>query len=174
MINSFLKRLAWLVRFLCGAAFLSVFSVNLLRIVLRNILGTTWFWIDGFSRLTFIWMIFLGATALYAADDHLVMDFLLDRMHPAAKRILKLLTDFVFFGFSLVLVYYGSLVFVARLGIPYTYWNVPTGYAYLAVPVNGALMALYSLRKLVLRLKGSTEISVFSGSQPAESPRGMP
>ena len=174
MIDRMLKRLALAVQFLAGVAFVAVFSVNLMRIVLRNLIGTTWFWIDGFSRLAFIWMVFLGATALYAANDHLVMDFLLDRVQPAARRALKLFTDLVFFGFTLVLVYYGYLVFVARLGIPYTYWNVPTGYAYLAVPVNGVLMGLYSLRKLVQHIRGDEEGRGVSRNQSMNAPGGMP
>ena len=50
------------VQLLAGTAFLAVFLVNLLRILLRNVLGINWFWIDGFSRLAFIWTVFLGAT----------------------------------------------------------------------------------------------------------------
>ncbi len=30
------------------------FAVNILRILLRNFVGITWFWIPGFSRLVFI------------------------------------------------------------------------------------------------------------------------
>lgn len=174
MIDKILQRLALVVQLLTGVAFVSVFSVNLMRIVLRNVLGMTWFWIDGFSRLAFIWMVFLGTTALYAANDHLVMDFLLDRMRPAARRVLQLATDLVFFGFTLVLVYYGYLVFVARLGIPYTYWNVPTGYAYLAVPVNGALMCLYSLRNVVSHAKGAGLGLGSARKQSMNNPGGMP
>lgn len=174
MIDRTLRRMALVIQFLTGVAFVLVFSVNLLRIVLRNLFGTTWFWIDGFSRLSFIWMVFLGATALYAANDHLVMDFLLDKLGPAVRRILQVVTDLVFFGFTLVLVYYGSLVFVSRLGIPYTYWNVPTGYAYLAVPVNGLLMGLYCLRNLVLHARTGGTRQLHSQLPSLQVPGGMP
>jgi TRAP-type C4-dicarboxylate transport system permease small subunit len=131
-----------------------VFLVNLLRILLRNVLGINWFWIDGFSRLAFIWTVFLGATSLYATDDHLVMDFFVGRMKPAARRRLALLIHSVFLLFTLVLVYYGFLVFKNRLRIPYTYWNVPTGYAYLAVPACALVMFAFCLRKLRRRARG--------------------
>jgi TRAP-type C4-dicarboxylate transport system permease small subunit len=35
-----------------------------------------------------------------------------------------------------------------RMDIPYTGWEVPTGYAYLAVPVAAALIALTNLASL--------------------------
>lgn len=136
------------VQLLAGSAFAALFLVNLLRILLRNVLGVTWFWIDGFSRLCFVWAVFLGTTALYATDDHLVMDFFVGRMGAPARRRLAVAIELVFLLFVLALVYYGLLVFQIRLRIPYTYWNVPTGYAYLAVPVCGLLMLLFCLRKL--------------------------
>lgn len=154
MIDRIMKRTLKAVQLLAGTAFSALFAVNLLRILLRNVLGITWFWIDGFSRLSFIWTVFLGAAALYATDDHLVMDFFVGRMGAAARRRLALAINLVFLLFVLALVYYGFLVFKVRLRIPYTYWNVPTGYAYLAAPVSGILMLLFCLHKLAGLLAG--------------------
>lgn len=154
MIQKIMTRLLQGVRFLAGSAFTALFLVTLTRIVLRNLLGITWFWIDGFSRLSFIWTVFLGAAALYATDDHLVMDFFVGKMSAAARRRLALAINLVFLVFVAALIYYGFLVFKIRLRIPYTYWNVPTGYAYLAAPVCGILMLLFCLHKLALQARG--------------------
>jgi TRAP-type C4-dicarboxylate transport system permease small subunit len=154
MIDRLMKRLLQAVQLLAGTAFTALFVVTLLRILLRNVIGISWFWIDGFSRLSFIWTVFLGASSLYATDDHLVMDFFVGKMNATARKRLALAINLVFLLFVLALIYYGFLVFKVRLRIPYTYWNVPTGYAYLAAPVCGILMLLFCLQKLAHHVRG--------------------
>lgn len=142
---------AWLlkgVQISAGISFTLLFGVNILRILLRNFFGITWFWIPGFSRLVFIWTVFLATTSLYVTDDHLIMDFFINKLAPDRKRKLYILINFVFLVFVLVLITYGYLVFQVRMRVPYTSWNFPTGYAYLAVPVCGILLLFFCLNKL--------------------------
>jgi TRAP-type C4-dicarboxylate transport system permease small subunit len=148
MIDTIMKRLLRTVQFLAGLLFTTVFAVSLTRILLRNLVGITWFWIDGFSRLTFIWTVFLGATALYATDDHLMMPYFVAKMKPETKKYLSIVINLTFLVLAVVLLTYGSMVVKVRMRIPYTAWNFPTGYAYLAAPVCGFLMILFCLHKL--------------------------
>ncbi len=158
MIDKFMTRLLRAVQFMAGGLFAVVFLTNFVRILLRNLVGITWFWIDGFSRLIFIWTVFLGATALYATDDHLVMNYFVAKIKPKAKRKLDFIINLVFLVLAVVIIFYGLLVFKIRMRIPYTHWNVPTGYAYLAAPVCGLLMLIFCLYKLgqIFRGKEST------------------
>ena len=142
---------AWLLRGVqisAGMVFVMLFSVNILRILLRNFVGITWFWIPGFSRLVFIWTVFLGTAALYAAYDHLLMDFFVNKMRVETKRWLDIFINLIFLVFIVCLIVYGYMVFRVRMNVPYTSWNFPTGYAYLAVPVCGILMLAFCLNKL--------------------------
>jgi len=148
MVDKIMNRLLRVIQFCAGTLFLAVFSANILRIVLRNIVGITWFWIDGFSRLTFIWTVFLGATALYATDEHLMMNYFVARMRSEKKRRLDVFINLAFLVLALSMIFYGFLVFKVRMRIPYTSWNFPTGYAYLSTPVCGILMLLFCLNKL--------------------------
>jgi len=148
MIDAIFARLLRGVQISAGLFFMILFAVNILRILLRNFAGITWFWIPGFSRLVFIWTVFLGTTALYATDDHLLMDFFVNKMRSATRRRLDIFIHLVFLVFVVCLVVYGFMVFRVRMNIPYTSWNFPTGYAYLAVPVCGILMLIFCLNKL--------------------------
>jgi len=160
MIDKFMTRLLQAVEFLAGGLFTIVFLTNLVRILLRNLVGITWFWMDGFSRLTFIWTVFLGATVLYATDDHLVMNYFVAQIKPKAKRQLDFIINLVFLVLTVVIIFYGLLVFKVRMRIPYTHWNVPTGYAYLAAPVCGLLMLIFCLYKLGQIIRGKESASV--------------
>jgi TRAP-type C4-dicarboxylate transport system permease small subunit len=148
VIDRLFAKLLQGVQISAGIFFTLLFVVNILRILLRNFFGITWFWIPGFSRLVFIWTVFLATTALYVTDDHLIMDFFINKMQPGRKRKLQIVINFVFLVLVLVLITYGFMVFQVRMRVPYTSWNFPTGYAYLAVPVCGILMLVFCLNKL--------------------------
>ncbi len=141
-------RLLTCVQISTGIFFTVLLTVNIMRILLRNFFGVTWFWIPGFSRMIFIWTVFLGTTALYATDDHLIMDFFVSKMLPETKRKLQICIHLVFLVFVCFLIFYGFNVFQVRMRIPYTSWNFPTGYAYLAVPFCGTLLLFFCLNKL--------------------------
>jgi TRAP-type C4-dicarboxylate transport system permease small subunit len=147
-MDKLFTRLLTCVQISTGICFTALLILNILRILLRNFIGITWFWIPGFSRMVFIWTVFLGTTALYATDDHLIMDFFVNKMLPETKRKLSIIIHFVFLIFVCLLIIYGFYVFQVRMRIPYTSWNFPTGYAYLAVPVCGTLLLLFCLNKL--------------------------
>ena len=148
MIDGIFAGLLRGVQISAGLLFMMLFAVNILRILLRNFVGITWFWIPGFSRLVFIWTVFLGTAALYASDDHLLMDFFVNKMRSETKRWLDIFIHLVFLVFIVCLIVYGYMVFRVRMRVPYTSWNFPTGYAYLAVPVCAMLMLAFCLNKL--------------------------
>jgi len=112
----FLKRIELLV----GVLFITLFLLNILKISLRYFWGISWLWVPDFSRLVFIWAIFLGTSVLYA------------------RRAI----------FLFILIIEGFKVSIIRMRIPFDMWNIPTGYAYAAVPVCSAIMFVTTISKL--------------------------
>lgn len=149
------KRLVWILQRLAGLLFAGLFLVTVLNIALRNLGGITWLWIPGISRLLFIWTVFLGTASLYETEDHLIMDFLVNKMKESRRRKLNLVINCIFLAFSLILVIYGFIVVRVRMGIPFETWNFPTAYAYLAVPVSGVIMVFFCINKLRKLVKGA-------------------
>ena len=142
---------------LAGALFLMLFFLNILKITLRYFLGWAWLWVPDFSRLVFIWMVFLGATVLYARGAHLVIDFFLNRMEEAVKRWMNLLIDAGMTVFLIVLLLRGIDITRVRMRIPFDTWDFPTGYAYAAVPVCSAIMIAVSLSRMADLLRARRE-----------------
>jgi TRAP-type C4-dicarboxylate transport system permease small subunit len=131
-----------------GALFLILFVLNTLRIFLRYFLGIAWLWEPDFSRLLFIWIVFIGATVLYVGKGHLVIDFFLDRMRQNNRERMHFIIDLVTTLFLFVLVLKGIEVTRVRMRIPFDTWDLPTGYAYVAVPICGAIMILITLVRM--------------------------
>ena len=141
------KLMHWMQR-VAGLLFLLLFLLYGLKIVLRYFLGVSWLWVPDFSRLIFIWIVFLGASVLLGRNDHLLMDFFIARLKPRNR----LLTEMFIKGFEcvlfLIMVVVGTRMTDVRMGVPFDTWDFPTGYAYLAVPVAGALMLLFSIYRI--------------------------
>jgi TRAP-type C4-dicarboxylate transport system permease small subunit len=131
-----------------GALFLALFLLNMLRIFLRYFLGVAWLWEPDFSRLLFIWIIFIGATVLYVGKGHLVVDYFLNRMRPKNQAFMHLMIDLMTVIFLGVLVLKGIEVTKVRMRIPFDTWDLPTGYAYMAVPICGAVMIIVTLVRM--------------------------
>ena len=145
---------SWIVRavgsleWFTGTLFLALFLLNILRIFLRYFLGVAWLWEPDFSRLLFIWIVFIGATVLYLGKGHLVVDYFLDRMKSNTRKRMHFMIDLVTAIFLVVLVLKGIEVTKVRMRIPFDTWDLPTGYAYIAVPICGAIMIIVTLVRM--------------------------
>ena len=145
---------SWMVRavgsleWFTGTLFLALFLLNILRIFLRYFLGVAWLWEPDFSRLLFIWIVFIGATVLYVGKGHLMVDFFLTRMQPKTRERMRFMIDLMTAIFLVVLVLKGIEVTKVRMRIPFDTWDLPTGYAYMAVPICSAIMIIVTLVRM--------------------------
>lgn len=145
MVDYMVKKIEWLV----GILFVTLFLLNILRIGLRYFWGVSWLWVPDFSRLIFIWAIFLGASVLYARREHLEMDFFVNRMKESMWEKLSLFIDLSMTIFFIILIFEGFKISKIRMRIPFDMWDIPTGYAYAAVPICSALMFIMTINKLI-------------------------
>lgn len=150
---------SWIVRavgrleWFTGTLFLALFLLNILRIFLRYFLGVAWLWEPDFSRLLFIWIVFIGATVLYAGKGHLVVDYFLNRLQLKTREHMHFMIDLMTVIFLVVLVLKGIEVTKVRMRIPFDTWDLPTGYAYIAVPICGAIMIIVTLVRMAEYLR---------------------
>jgi TRAP-type C4-dicarboxylate transport system permease small subunit len=138
------ESLEWFV----GGLFLALFLLNILRIALRYFFGVAWLWEPDFSRLLFIWIVFIGATVLYVGKGHLAVDYFLNRMSSQNRERTHFIIDLVTAIFLGTLVLKGIEVTKVRMRIPFDTWDLPTGYAYMAVPICGAIMIIVALVRI--------------------------
>ena len=124
--------------------FLALFALNILRIGMRYIWGTSWIWIPDFSRFLFIWIVFLGAAVLVGKNEHLLMDFFLGKMKPRTRRIMETIIQIGQIPLFSIMLVSGIKITRVRMRIPFDTWDFPSGWAYLAVPVSAVLMIFFS------------------------------
>ena len=131
-----------------GAILIAIFFLNLYQVGGRYLLGVGAVWIPDLTRLLFIWMVFLGTALMHQRKRHLVIDFLLVRFPRPTRRTIEALIAIGMLGLAGVMAVVGWRIMQIRMDIPYTGLEIPTGYAYLAVPVAAVLIALVSLVNL--------------------------
>lgn len=152
-MKKILDALAATLEWTVAGLFATLFLVTLLNIVLRNLGGIAWLWIPGFSRLVFIWLVFLGIAAAYRRGEHLKVDFFLHSLPRVTGAWVSFAIHLALLPFFALLLRYGLQVAEVRMRIPFDTWDVPTGYAYFAVPVSAVALLLFGLERLRALMK---------------------
>ena len=137
-----------------GVALLAIFFLNMYQVGGRYLFGVGAVWIPDVTRLLFIWMVFLGTALMHLRRGHLVIDFVQVRLPDRLRHATEALISASMLALAGLLVVVGWRIMQIRMDIPYTGWEIPTGYAYLAVPVAASLIGLTSLADLWERLQG--------------------
>ena len=128
-----------------GTALMAIFLLNVYQVGGRYLFGVGAVWIPDVTRLLMIWMVFLGTALLHLRGRHLVIDFIQVRLPARTRRATELAITVAMLGMACILLRAGWSIMQIRMDIPYTGWEVPTGYAYLAVPVGALLIGLTSV-----------------------------
>lgn len=131
-----------------GTALLVIFLLNMYQVGGRYLFRAGAVWIPDVTRFLFIWMVFLGMALMHLRGKHLVIDYVQVRMPPRVRRLTEGTICGAMLGMACILLVVGWRIMMIRMDIPYTGWEVPTGYAYLAVPVAAVLIGLISLGNL--------------------------
>lgn len=137
-----------------GLILLALFAVNIAQILVRPVFGG-WIWVNDLSRLLVTWVIMIGASAAFGLKEHLVVDFLADRLPSRLRTATAFLIRGIEIGIGFILLVSGAVVAMSRMNIQYIQLGIPTGYAYLAVPFLGFFMVLFGL---LLRTRGVTHL----------------
>ena len=137
-----------------GIGLLAIFFLNMYQVGGRYLFGIGAVWIPDVTRFLFIWMVFLGTALMHLRRGHLVIDFVEVRLPIRLRRATEALISGSMLAMACLLVVVGWRIAGIRMDIPYTGWEVPTGYAYIAVPAAAVLIGLASLADLCDLLQG--------------------
>lgn len=135
--------LGWVVTALMGLAVLNV----LWQVFTRYVLASPSPYTDELARFLLIWIGLLGASYAAGKRMHLAIDLLPLRLSGRAHHLLGLVIDGAIFLFALAVMVFGGLRLVSltlMLEQTSAALRVPLGHVYLALPLSGALIMLYS------------------------------
>jgi len=145
------RALDWLERalmVLCGALCFG-FSLSVTADIVTRQLGSPWLWLQEVTSTLFIYAIFVGTAAATRRNDHLYLTAISESMHGTMRIIAEVIIRLVVLGVAFCLIWYGYLNYLRGFGSFRLPSNTPIASLYAAIPLSGALIALFTVEQLV-------------------------
>lgn len=128
-------------------------------------------WSEELARFLLIWVSMLGGALAFRRNEHLGIDFLVTKLDYDVRKGTVLFTQgMVCFVATSVFLYGGSRLvldaFVLEQTTPALGWMM--GYVYLAVPIAGLFMVLFSIENMLTMWSTSAEALFRNGNPSAD------
>lgn len=147
-----LDPLEWVLMVLCALSLLG-FSVSVCCDIATRLLGSPWLWLQEVTSTLFIYGIFVGAAVATRRNDHLYLTAFAEALTGRRRTIAECVIRLVVLGVALVLIYYGFVNYLRGFGSFRLPSNTPIASLYAAIPLCGALVALFTIEQIVNGLK---------------------
>ena len=118
----------------------------------RYVMGEQAKWSEELARFLLVWVSLLGGAVAFGTKGHLGVDFFVLKFHPDARKIMAVVVHLVVLFFAgAIFLYGGGRVVADALAMEQTTpalgWKM--GYVYLALPISGFFMILFTLENLI-------------------------
>ena len=109
-------------------------------------------WSEELARFLLVWVSLLGAAVAFGEKAHLGVDFFVGKFDPAARKLITIFGQLIVLFFAItIFIIGGSKVVADALSMeqmtPALGWKM--GYVYLALPVAGVFMILFTVEQIL-------------------------
>src|SRR5215469_5725988 len=143
-----LDRLEQCLMVVCGVT-LAAFSTSVICDIVTRTIGHPWLWLQEVTSTFFVYGIFIGAAVATRRNDHLYLTALSDSLHGRARLFVEVAVRLVVLAVALCLVYFGFINFLRGFGSFRMPSMTPIASLYAAIPLSGALIALFTVEQLI-------------------------
>ncbi len=154
--NLLVRLLEWVLILLTAGLVLDV----IWQVATRYLLNHPSSWTDELATLLIIWVALLGASVAFIKEGHLGIDFLVQRLPPARQRFVQILVYLLIGFFAAVILVWGGIKLVELTLVTQQVspaLGVKMGYVYLALPISGFFILLFSAEAALERVFGRAE-----------------
>lgn len=147
-----LDRLEMILMIVCGLLCFG-FSLSVTADIVTRTIGRPWLWLQEVTSTLFIYAIFIGAAVATRRNDHLYLTAISEAMHGIPRLIVEIIIRLVVLGVAFCLIYFGYLNYLRGFGSFRLPSGTPIASLYAAIPLCGALTALFTIEQLVNGIK---------------------
>ncbi|MCF7957938.1 MAG: TRAP transporter small permease [Phycisphaerae bacterium] len=118
------------------------------QVFTRKVLGDPSKWTEELAIFLLIWVSLLGAAVALRRGAHLGIDYFVEKLAIRTRLFTEVIVFALICAFSVYIMIIGGIDLVLstlEMDQRSSGLNIPVGYVYLAVPISGAFMTLYSL-----------------------------
>ncbi|MEJ2039506.1 MAG: TRAP transporter small permease [Desulfosarcinaceae bacterium] len=148
MLSAIDRGIVFTLRLVCVVCFILLLLLLSGNVFVRYFPVAAFYWFDEVVEWMFAWMVFFGAAALWARNEHFRLEWISEKLKrrpaghllAAGLEIISLLFIVIFFYQAL------RLTMLAKDWTPV--FNVPRRYLYGCMPISGLIMVGYSVRNI--------------------------
>lgn len=118
----------------------------------RYVLGHQSQWTEELARLLLIWVALLGASIAFIRKSHLGVDYFVNKLNEQWKNIGQIVVYLLVAIFASIVLVYGGYSLVSSAlenSQPTPALNIEMGYVYLAVPISGIFIIIFSIETII-------------------------
>ena len=166
-------RLELALMIVCGLLLFGFSTTVVFDIVTRTI-GHPWLWLQEVTQTFFIYGIFVGAAVATRRNDHLYLTAVAEALHGTPRLVAEVVIRLVVLAVASCLVYFGYLNFLRGFSSFRMPSMTPIASLYAAIPIAGALIALFTVEQLVNGCRNGFDHPEALPADPAVTPAVTP
>ena len=137
---------------LCGFT-LAAFSLSVVCDIVTRTIGAPWLWLQEVTSTFFIYGIFIGAAVATRRNDHLYLTAVGEALTGRPRLVIEVGIRLVVIAAGLFLAWFGFVNFLRGFSSFRMPSMTPIASLYAAIPISGALIALFAFEQLVNGLR---------------------
>src|SRR4030088_1292951 len=141
-------KLELMLMMLCGLLCFG-FSLSVTSDIVTRTIGRPWLWLQEVTSTLFIYAIFIGAAPPPRRNDHLYLTAISEALHGTPRLIVEIIIRIVVLGVAFCLIWFGYINYLRGFGSFRLPSGTPIASLYAAIPLAGALIALFTIEQLV-------------------------
>ncbi len=121
------------------------------QVVARYIFFTSISWIEEFSRIVFIWFIYLSISWIIIQGRHIRVNVIELILPPAWRRSFALLSDLIWLAFSVLMTWFGFLFVRSEIEVysETAILQIPEAAVHAIIPIGFGLMTIRLIQHMV-------------------------
>lgn len=124
----------------------------------RYVMGEQAMWSEELARFLLVWVSLIGGALAFGTKSHLGVDYFVEKFEPSVRKKMAVFSHLVvlFFAGSIFIYGGGRVVYDALIleqMTPALGWKM--GYVYMALPIAGCFMALFTFENMIETLAGA-------------------
>lgn len=126
------------------------------QVFTRKVLNDPSKWTEELAIFLLIWVALLGAAVALSLGSHLGIDYFVGKLSKTKRIFTEIIVFLLVLAFAGYVMLYGGADLVKstlELGQVSPVWGIKMGYVYVAVPVSGFFMVIYSFLGMCERIK---------------------
>src|SRR6195256_3945384 len=161
-------RLELILMIICGVLCFG-FSLSVTADIVTRTIGHPWLWLQEVTSTLFIYAIFIGAAVATRRNDHLYLTAISEALHGTPRLIVEIIIRLVVLGVAFCLIWFGYINYLRGFGSFRLPSGTPIASLYAAIPVAGALIALFAIEQMVNGIRNG-----FDYPEPPQEDRDIP